>query len=153
MLVYNKERQGYEVDYSRFNNTDLVDTPLCSARDLEHFYQLQQDLEQSASPNPGNLRNLLKSLLNSFSFSIKFLLEYGISNKYLIRLLSNSLICGILKKLLIIFSFKNNQTNFPSSQKTILFTTFRKFISSMKEVYYYSTQHRYQLSDSDCITW
>ncbi|XP_021935584.1 G protein-activated inward rectifier potassium channel 3-like isoform X2 [Zootermopsis nevadensis] len=52
MLVYNKERQGYEVDYSRFNNTDLVDTPLCSARDLEHFYQLQQDLEQSASPNP-----------------------------------------------------------------------------------------------------
>lgn len=44
MVVYNKERQGYEVDYSRFNNTDLVDTPLCSARDLERFYQLQHDL-------------------------------------------------------------------------------------------------------------
>jgi len=57
MVVYNKERQGYEVDYSRFNNTDLVDTPLCSARDLEHFYQLQQELGQSAPPDPGNIHN------------------------------------------------------------------------------------------------
>jgi potassium inwardly-rectifying channel subfamily J len=55
MVMYNKERQGYEVDYSRFNNTDLVDTPLCSARDLERFYQLQQDLGQSSPPDPGDL--------------------------------------------------------------------------------------------------
>lgn len=46
MVVYNKERQGYEVDYSRFNNTDLVDTPLCSAKQLEQFYQMQQELGQ-----------------------------------------------------------------------------------------------------------
>lgn len=54
MVVYNKERQGYEVDYSRFNNTDLVDTPLCSARQLEQFYQLQQELGQSNQPDRGN---------------------------------------------------------------------------------------------------
>ncbi|PNF23184.1 Inward rectifier potassium channel 2 [Cryptotermes secundus] len=52
MVMYNKERQGYEVDYSLFNNTVLVDTPLCSARDLERFYQLQQDLGQSSPPEP-----------------------------------------------------------------------------------------------------
>lgn len=51
MVVYNKERQGYEVDYSHFNNTDLVDTPLCSARQLEQFYQLQQELQQSNPPD------------------------------------------------------------------------------------------------------
>nr|CAD7397483.1 unnamed protein product [Timema cristinae] len=43
VVEYNKERSGYEVDYSRFNNTQLVDTPLCSARDLEEFYRAQDD--------------------------------------------------------------------------------------------------------------
>jgi len=51
MVLYNKERQGYEVDYSRFNNTDLVDTPLCSARQLQQFYQLQQELGESIPPD------------------------------------------------------------------------------------------------------
>lgn len=51
VVVYNKERQGYEVDYSHFNNTDLVDTPLCSARQLEHFYQMQQELGHSVPPD------------------------------------------------------------------------------------------------------
>ena len=54
MVVYNKERQGYEVDYSRFNNTVPVDTPLCSARELEQFYQLPQEPAQSIPPDPGN---------------------------------------------------------------------------------------------------
>lgn len=53
LVTYNKERQGYEIDYSRFNKTDPVDTPLCSARELEHFYQLQQELGQSVPPDPG----------------------------------------------------------------------------------------------------
>jgi potassium inwardly-rectifying channel subfamily J len=53
-VVYNKERQGFEVDYSRFNNTDLVDTPLCSARQLEQFYQLQRELGQSVPADRGN---------------------------------------------------------------------------------------------------
>jgi potassium inwardly-rectifying channel subfamily J len=51
MVMYNKERQGYEVDYSRFNNVDCVDTPLCSARQLEQLYQLRQDLRQSNPPD------------------------------------------------------------------------------------------------------
>jgi potassium inwardly-rectifying channel subfamily J len=54
VAFYNKERQEYEVDYSRFNNKDLVDTPLCSARQLEQFYQLQQELGQSIPPDRGN---------------------------------------------------------------------------------------------------
>ncbi|XP_069685268.1 ATP-sensitive inward rectifier potassium channel 11-like isoform X4 [Periplaneta americana] len=62
MVVYNKERQGYEVDYSRFNNTDLVDTPLCSARDLERFYQLQHDLGEQV---PHQVRRRLSDTVSS----------------------------------------------------------------------------------------
>nr|CAD7450800.1 unnamed protein product [Timema bartmani] len=51
VVEYNKERSGYEVDYSRFNNTQLVDTPLCSARDLEEFYRAQDDCRH---PGAGN---------------------------------------------------------------------------------------------------
>lgn len=49
MVAYNKERQAYEVNYSLFNNTRIVDTPLCSARDLAEFYRLQE-----FARSPGN---------------------------------------------------------------------------------------------------
>ncbi|KAJ9581241.1 hypothetical protein L9F63_023567, partial [Diploptera punctata] len=58
MVYYNKDRQGYEVDYSRFNNTDLVDTPLCSASDLERFYQMQHDLP--IAHHPGTFKKHIK---------------------------------------------------------------------------------------------
>ncbi|XP_063234505.1 G protein-activated inward rectifier potassium channel 3-like isoform X2 [Bacillus rossius redtenbacheri] len=48
VVEYNKERQGYEVNYSKFNDTQLVDTPLCSARDLEEFYRVQDDCRHPA---------------------------------------------------------------------------------------------------------
>ncbi|KAM0730944.1 Inward rectifier potassium channel 4 [Formica fusca] len=44
MVSYSKERQGYEVDYSLFNSTTQVDTPLCSGRELAEFYRVQDDL-------------------------------------------------------------------------------------------------------------
>lgn len=44
MVSYSKERQGYEVDYSLFNSTVQVDTPLCSGRELAEFYRVQDDL-------------------------------------------------------------------------------------------------------------
>lgn len=43
VVGYNKERQGYEIDYSKFNETIQVDTPLCSARELAEFYTVQGD--------------------------------------------------------------------------------------------------------------
>ncbi|XP_020300461.1 uncharacterized protein LOC109864053 isoform X2 [Pseudomyrmex gracilis] len=39
MVSYSKERQGYEVDYSLFNSTTQVDTPLCSGKELAEFYR------------------------------------------------------------------------------------------------------------------
>lgn len=54
MVSYSKERQGYEVDYSRFNSTVQVDTPLCSGRELAEFYRLQDGLKQQNS-NSGAL--------------------------------------------------------------------------------------------------
>ncbi|XP_051171176.1 uncharacterized protein LOC127288025 isoform X3 [Leptopilina boulardi] len=44
LVNYSKERQGYEVDYSLFNNTTQVDTPLCSGRELAEFYRVQDEL-------------------------------------------------------------------------------------------------------------
>lgn len=37
VVSYNKDKQAYEIDYSRFNETTMVDTPLCSAKELECF--------------------------------------------------------------------------------------------------------------------
>ncbi|XP_031832828.1 uncharacterized protein LOC116427068 isoform X2 [Nomia melanderi] len=44
MVTYSKDRQGYEVDYSLFNSTTQVDTPLCSGRELVEFYKAQEEL-------------------------------------------------------------------------------------------------------------
>lgn len=42
VVSYNKERQGYEINYSKFDATMAVDTPLCSGADLAEFYRLQE---------------------------------------------------------------------------------------------------------------
>ncbi|XP_033335905.2 uncharacterized protein LOC117226056 isoform X2 [Megalopta genalis] len=44
MVTYSKDRQGYEVDYSLFNSTTQVDTPLCCGRELAEFYKVQEEL-------------------------------------------------------------------------------------------------------------
>ncbi|XP_026317472.1 G protein-activated inward rectifier potassium channel 3-like isoform X2 [Hyposmocoma kahamanoa] len=43
LVTYNRERQGYEVDYSKFEETTQVDTPLCSAKELDEFYGTNPD--------------------------------------------------------------------------------------------------------------
>ncbi|XP_067614823.1 G protein-activated inward rectifier potassium channel 3 isoform X2 [Eurosta solidaginis] len=42
VVLYNKDRQAYEIDYARFNETTQVDTPLCSARELNEIYKIQE---------------------------------------------------------------------------------------------------------------
>lgn len=37
IVTYNKERYTYQVDYSMFHNTYQVDTPLCSAQELQNL--------------------------------------------------------------------------------------------------------------------
>lgn len=44
MVMYSKERQGYQVNYSLFNNTQQIDTPLCSGRELSEFHRIQEEL-------------------------------------------------------------------------------------------------------------
>lgn len=41
VVCYNRDRQGYEVNYSKFDSTVPVDTPLCSGADLAEFYRMQ----------------------------------------------------------------------------------------------------------------
>lgn len=38
---YNKEKLCYEVDFDLFHDTYQVDTPLCSAEELQHYLQNQ----------------------------------------------------------------------------------------------------------------
>ncbi|XP_071444378.1 G protein-activated inward rectifier potassium channel 3-like isoform X3 [Hetaerina americana] len=47
LVSFNKSRAGYEVDYSLFNETYEVDTPLCSAKALAEFYRIQDELRRS----------------------------------------------------------------------------------------------------------
>ncbi|KAK9882979.1 hypothetical protein WA026_001193 [Henosepilachna vigintioctopunctata] len=42
IVNYNKDRLGYEVNYSKFDNTQPVDTPLCSGAELSEFYKIQE---------------------------------------------------------------------------------------------------------------
>lgn len=57
IVSYCKEREGYEVDYSLFNSTRQIDTPLCSAKDLAEFYKFQGDRQQTE--NSGELINTI----------------------------------------------------------------------------------------------
>lgn len=43
VVYYNKERQGYQIDHSKFDATIQVDTPLCSASELNDYYRIQED--------------------------------------------------------------------------------------------------------------
>lgn len=51
VVSYNSDRQGYDIDYSKFNETMPVDTPLCSARELADFHRIQ---EEYSYKTPGN---------------------------------------------------------------------------------------------------
>uniref|UniRef100_A0AAR5QAW1 Uncharacterized protein n=1 Tax=Dendroctonus ponderosae TaxID=77166 RepID=A0AAR5QAW1_DENPD len=50
VVSYNKDRQGYEVNYSKFDNTLSVDTPLCSGSDLAEFYRTRDMPESDKQP-------------------------------------------------------------------------------------------------------
>ncbi len=41
IVAYNKEKLSYEVDYDLFHDTYQVDTPLCSAEELQQYLQNQ----------------------------------------------------------------------------------------------------------------
>ena len=58
LVSFRKDTGQYAVDYSLFNNTYEVDTPLCSSRDLDEFKKLQEE----------NLQG--KNQLNSKSFTL-----------------------------------------------------------------------------------
>lgn len=62
VVSYNRDRQGYEIDYSRFNETIQVDTPLCSGRELAEFYKLHETYGNSGN----NLFNFI--ILISFTY-------------------------------------------------------------------------------------
>lgn len=47
VVGYNKDRQGYEIDYAKFNETIQVDTPLCSAKEFAEFFKSQEDYRQT----------------------------------------------------------------------------------------------------------
>ncbi|GFG32821.1 hypothetical protein Cfor_06324 [Coptotermes formosanus] len=51
LVAFKKETGEYEVDYSLFNNTYEVDTPLCSAKALDDLKNLQQQQQQRNNEN------------------------------------------------------------------------------------------------------
>ncbi|EDS45184.1 inwardly rectifying k+ channel [Culex quinquefasciatus] len=60
VVFYNKESQGYEINYSRFDETTQVDTPLCSARELAEFYKIQDDYRSNDNLDNISSKTLLE---------------------------------------------------------------------------------------------
>ncbi|XP_055611806.1 G protein-activated inward rectifier potassium channel 3 isoform X2 [Uranotaenia lowii] len=75
VVFYNKENQGYEINYSKFHETHQVDTPLCSARELSEFYKIQDDYRSNDNLDNISSKTLLekrwqskyRSLMDSIS--------------------------------------------------------------------------------------
>lgn len=57
IVSYNKDKQCYEINYSRFNCTLQVDTPLCSAAQLADFYRYQEEVTNEKLQNCNNKGN------------------------------------------------------------------------------------------------
>lgn len=49
MMIYRKDHNKYQVNFSAFNSTYEVDTALCSSRDLENHYRRQHRQRRSQS--------------------------------------------------------------------------------------------------------
>jgi potassium inwardly-rectifying channel subfamily J len=63
LVSFKKETGEYEVDYSLFNNTYEVDTPLCSAKALDDLKKIQQ---QQDSQHNEHQHRLGKCTLHTF---------------------------------------------------------------------------------------
>ncbi|XP_037074283.1 LOW QUALITY PROTEIN: G protein-activated inward rectifier potassium channel 3-like [Pollicipes pollicipes] len=61
IINFKKDTGTYSVDYSRFNSTYQVDTPLCSAAELDQFRRQQTESAQSTSVGTLQLRTMTSS--------------------------------------------------------------------------------------------
>ncbi|XP_058825405.1 G protein-activated inward rectifier potassium channel 3-like isoform X3 [Topomyia yanbarensis] len=85
VVFYNKEIQGYEINYSKFDETQQVDTPLCSARELAEFYKIQDDYKSNDHLDNISSKTLLeqrwqykyRSLMDTLSQSVNLEDETG----------------------------------------------------------------------------
>ncbi|XP_053696796.1 G protein-activated inward rectifier potassium channel 3-like isoform X2 [Sabethes cyaneus] len=85
VVFYNKENQGYEINYSKFEETQQVDTPLCSARELAEFYKIQDDYRSNDNLDNISSKTLLekrwqhkyRSLMDTLSQSVNMEDETG----------------------------------------------------------------------------
>ncbi|XP_055547497.1 G protein-activated inward rectifier potassium channel 3-like isoform X2 [Wyeomyia smithii] len=85
VVFYNKENQGYEINYSKFEETQQVDTPLCSARELAEFYKIQDDYRSNDNLDNISSKTLLekrwqhkyRSLMDTLSQSVNLEDETG----------------------------------------------------------------------------
>jgi hypothetical protein len=69
LVSFKKDTGEYEVDYSLFNNTYEVDTPLCSAKALDDLKSAQQQKQQR---NSEHQQRLGISCLTSFTIWLSF---------------------------------------------------------------------------------
>lgn len=73
MVSFRKETGEYLVDYSKFNATNEVQTPLCSARDFEEYQRLLSEKQSTppiATPNDHNSTSTNEDSRDSFKRSL-----------------------------------------------------------------------------------
>ena len=67
LVAFKKETGEYEVDYSLFNNTYEVDTPLCSAKALDELRSMQRQQQQQQVNHQNEHQQRLGKLQSNFT--------------------------------------------------------------------------------------
>lgn len=74
LVSFKKETGEHEVDYSLFNNTYVVDTPLCSAHDLKKLISLRAHTGNTDDPLLLEKKKKINHFLQLFDKSICYVI-------------------------------------------------------------------------------
>ncbi|KAK4026122.1 hypothetical protein OUZ56_015143 [Daphnia magna] len=84
LVSFRKDTGQYAVDYSLFNNTYEVDTPLCSSRDLDEFKKLR-DENQLGNAQTKQVTRPMQSMPLQLTFNRNLLIDPSIINTPMMR--------------------------------------------------------------------
>lgn len=65
MTIYRKDRREFEVNFSAFHSTFPVDTPICSAKDLDEYNEQKELIEKSSAMHLVSCESQTDSILNN----------------------------------------------------------------------------------------
>jgi hypothetical protein len=128
LVSFKKDTGEYEVDYSLFNNTYEVDTPLCSAKALDDLKSAQQQQRQKNNEYQQRLGNSPPHVLSHLLFSWLKRFIFSFLEHYVFFLYSPRVLVTVIMRAAAM-------TPLPTSSKNVLFPYSRSSNLKMEVVY------------------